>query len=58
MLILVAGPCHSGTNDNPALLQANVDAMLEASPAIFKLGQISVLDEWLALLLIAHAGSN
>lgn len=29
MMILVAGPYRSGTNDNPELINANVDAMME-----------------------------
>ena len=58
LMILVAGPYRSGTNDDPALIQKNVDAMLDTSLALFRLGHLPVLGEWYALPLIEHAGSK
>jgi hypothetical protein len=58
LLILVAGPYRSGTNDDPALIRKNVDAMTDASLALFRAGHIPVLGEWFALPLIEHAGSK
>jgi hypothetical protein len=58
LMILVAGPYRSGTNDDPALIQRNVDAMTDASLALFRAGHLPVLGEWFALPLIEHAGST
>jgi hypothetical protein len=57
LMILVAGPYRSGTNDDPALIQANVDAMTATSLALFRLGHLPVMGEWFALPLIEAAGS-
>ena len=57
-MILVAGPYRSGTNDDPALIQANVDAMTEVALRLFGMGHLPVLGEWFALPLIEHAGSK
>lgn len=57
MMILVAGPYRSGTNDDPVLIQRNVDAMEDIALQIFRLGHLPVLGEWFALPLLKHAGS-
>jgi len=57
-MILVAGPYRSGTNDNPHLIQANVQAMTEMALQLFRMGHLPVLGEWFALPLIEHAGSK
>ena len=56
--ILVAGPYRSGTGDDPAKIQANVDAMTEMALRLFRAGHLPVLGEWYALPLIAFAGSE
>jgi hypothetical protein len=58
LMILVAGPYRSGTNDDPVLIQKNVDAMMDASLALFRAGHLPVMGEWFALPLIEHAGST
>ena len=58
LMILVAGPYRSGTNDDPALIQKNVDAMTDASLALFRAGHLPMMGEWCALPLIEHAGSS
>ena len=58
MMILVAGPYRSGTNDDPALIAANVKAMNDAALRLFRAGHLPVLGEWYALPLIEHAGSQ
>jgi hypothetical protein len=58
LMILVAGPYRSGTNDDPGLIQKNVDAMTEASLQLFRRGHLPVMGEWFALPLIEHAGST
>jgi hypothetical protein len=57
-LILIAGPYRSGTNDDPALIRANVEEMESYALPIFRAGHIPVLGEWLALPLVALAGSS
>lgn len=58
LLILVAGPYRSGTNDDPVLIARNVDAMTETSLQLFRAGHLPVMGEWFALPLIEHAGST
>jgi hypothetical protein len=58
MMILVAGPFRSGTNDDPVLIQKNVDAMEDMALKVFHRGHLPVLGEWFALPLVKHAGSK
>jgi hypothetical protein len=58
LMILVAGPYRSGTNDDLSLIQANVDAMTDMALKLFRLGHLPVLGEWFALPLIERAGSR
>jgi len=58
MLILIAGPYRSGTNDDPALIQKNVEQMESYALPIFRAGHIPILGEWLALPLVDLAGSK
>jgi len=58
MMILIAGPYRSGTNDDPALIQKNVEAMESYALPLFREGHVPVLGEWLALPLARLAGSH
>lgn len=58
LLILIAGPYRSGTNDDPVLIAANVEAMTEMALRVFRAGHLPVLGEWFALPLIEQAGSK
>lgn len=58
LMILVAGPYRSGTNDNPDLIAANVKAMTDTALEIYRMGHLPVLGEWFALPLIETAGSK
>jgi hypothetical protein len=58
MMILIAGPYRSGTNDDPALIRKNVEAMESFALPIFRAGHIPILGEWLALPLVHLAGSE
>ena len=58
LMILVAGPYRSGTNDDPALIKKNVEAMEQAALSVYKMGHMPVLGEWFALPLIKIAGSK
>lgn len=57
MLILIAGPYRSGTNDDPALIQQNLDQLESVALPIFKKGHVPMIGEWVALPLIHLAGS-
>ena len=58
MMILIAGPYRSGTNDDPVLIQRNVAEMESYALPIFRAGHVPVLGEWLALPLVHLAGSK
>lgn len=58
LMILVAGPYRSGTNDDPARIEANVAAMTQAALELFRRGHLPVMGEWFALPLIDAAGST
>jgi len=58
MMILIAGPYRSGTNDDPVLIKKNVETMESYALAIFRAGHIPLLGEWLALPLVNLAGSK
>jgi len=58
LMILVAGPYRSGTNDDPVLIDANVKAMTGTALELYRMGHMPVLGEWFALPLIEAAGSK
>src|SRR6187431_1723525 len=55
MMILVAGPYRSGTNDDPKKIAANVKHMTSVSLELFRRGHLPVMGEWFALPLIEEA---
>ena len=57
-MILIAGPYRSGTGDDPAKLAANVRAMEAYALPLYRAGHLPVVGEWLALPLVALAGSR
>ncbi len=58
MLILIAGPYRSGTNDDPVLMQQNLDRLEAVALPLFRLGHIPMIGEWVALPLLKLAGSK
>jgi len=58
MLILIAGPYRSGTNDNPELMKENLEKLESVALPIFRKGHIPFIGEWMALPLIRLAGSQ
>jgi hypothetical protein len=58
MLILIAGPYRSGTNDNPELMQKNLSRLESVALPLFRLGHIPMIGEWVALPLLHLAGSK
>jgi hypothetical protein len=57
-MILVAGPYRSGTGDDPARMAENVRVMEQYALPIYRAGHVPVVGEWLALPLVALAGSR
>lgn len=58
LMILVAGPYRSGTGDDPVKMTANLDAMEQMALPLFRAGHIPIIGEWMALPLVARAGSK
>ena len=58
MLILIAGPYRSGTNDDPVLMHQNLSKLEAFALPLFRLGHIPVIGEWVALPLLHLAGST
>lgn len=52
LLVLIAGPYRSGTNDDPAVIAANLKALESYALPIFRLGHIPLIGEWVALPII------
>lgn len=58
MLILIAGPYRSNTNDDPDRIAQNMHRMEEVALAIYRQGHTPICGEWIALPLIQTAGST
>jgi hypothetical protein len=58
MLILIAGPYRSGTNDDPILMEKNLRKLEEVALPLFRAGHIPMIGEWVALPLLREAGSK
>ncbi len=58
LMILVAGPYRSGTDGDPARIQANVDAMTRTALALHRQGHLPVMGEWFALPLLEAAEAD
>lgn len=57
MLILIAGPYRSGTNDNRELMQQNLCKLEAMALPLFRKGHVPMIGEWVALPLMQLAGS-
>jgi len=58
MLILIAGPYRSGTNDDPELMRQNLARLEAVALEVFRLGHLPMIGEWAALPLMRMAGSQ
>lgn len=58
MLILIAGPYRSGTNDDSTLMQRNLNYLESVALPLFRKGHVPIIGEWVALPLIHLAGST
>jgi hypothetical protein len=58
LIILVAGPYRSGTNGDLVKMAANLHALEEHALAVYRLGRLPMIGEWVALPLSRAAGSK
>ena len=58
LIILVAGPYRSGTNNDPQLIAQNLDRLERFSLQIYEAGHIPLIGEWVALPIAKQAGSS
>jgi hypothetical protein len=58
MLILIAGPYRSGTNDDPHLIEKNMNNLESFALPIFEKGHVPLIGEWVALPLMKLAGNE
>lgn len=58
MMILIAGPYRSGTNDDLQKMHTNVQLMESFALPIFRKGHIPLVGEWFALPMVTLAESK
>ncbi len=58
MMILIAGPYRSGTDNDPKLIKKNMDNLESMALPIFRKGHVPMIGEWVANPLIELAGSK
>lgn len=58
MLIVIAAPVRSGTQDREDLIQENLHRMEQAALGVYQKGHIPLIGEWLAFPLSRIAGSK
>jgi hypothetical protein len=58
MMILIAGPYRSGTNDNPEKMATNLKRLESVSYDLFKAGHVPMIGEWVALPIWHTAGGK
>jgi hypothetical protein len=58
LLILIAGPYRSGTNDDPARMAANLARLESAAWPLFQKGHVPMIGEWVALPIWTQAGGR
>lgn len=58
MMILIAGPYRSGTDNDPVKIKANLDRLEAPVIPIFKKGHIPMIGEWVANPIMKLAGSK
>ena len=58
LIVLVAGPYRSGTDDDPVRLAANLRALEAHALPLWRAGHLPVIGEWVALPIIHAAGGE
>jgi hypothetical protein len=58
LIILIAGPYRSGTNDVPEKMEQNLRSLEEYALPVYQAGHLPMIGEWVALPVIREAGSQ
>lgn len=58
MMILIAGPYRSGTDDDPLRMAENLRALEAFALPLYRKGHVPMIGEWVALPLLREAGSR
>jgi hypothetical protein len=58
MMILIAGPYRSGTDDDPSRMAENLARLEQAAWPIFQAGHVPMIGEWVALPVLSSAGAS
>ena len=58
LMVLIAGPYRSGTNDDPERMRENLNRLEAVALELWNRGHLPIIGEWLALPLIRAAGSR
>lgn len=58
MMILIAGPYRSGTEDDPEKMAVNLSRLEAAAWPIFQKGHVPMIGEWAALPILRGAGGG
>lgn len=58
LIVLIAGPYRSGTNNDPALIARNLDTLEHFALRVYEAGHIPLIGEWVALPIAKQAGSS
>ena len=58
LIVLIAGPYRSGTNDDPARIAENLQTLESYALPLYGAGHIPLIGEWVALPIIREAGGR
>jgi hypothetical protein len=58
LIILIAGPYRSGTDNDPHRIAKNLHRLESFALLVYKAGHIPMIGEWVALPLMRQAGST
>lgn len=58
LMILIAGPYRSGTDDDPVKMATNLARLEEAAWPVLAAGHIPMIGEWVALPVLQAAGAT
>jgi hypothetical protein len=58
LMILIAGPYRSGTDDAPDRMASNLQALEQYALPLYRAGHLPMIGEWAALPIIRAAGSK
>jgi len=58
LLVLIAGPYRSGSDDDPDRMAANLTRLEQAAWPVFERGHVPMIGEWVALPVLSSAGAD